>query len=582
MTQSPQYAPRYFVRDNCLYETGINKQGAYEKKLCNFAPEVRCEIAIDDGISAANWVRIGGVHQSGRTLPEITIPSNEVEGLGWIVKYWGMDCILEPGLKVKSSVWNAIQSTALNTEKVTVFSATGWKKIKGEWHFLLPDNEEYSVELPGKMHGYGMEHKYDPLDIQTAASLLWQPLAPEEIILPLLAFTFLSPLNHFLKAAGCEPKFVLFLVGKTGSRKSTLAALMLSFFGKFTASELPLSFRDTANSILHNAFSLKDVLTVIDDLHPSNRQEAQKMNGTAQAVMRAYGDRTGKGRLRADSTPMESRPPQGNAIITAEFTPDIGESGTARYFALELKETDVDLKSLSAYQEEVARGTLQRCMFAYTEWIRESFLFSEESVQEFQKYLHTRFLFYRDSFRSNGIRCHGRVPETVAHLQIGMEFLLRFLWERGGFAEDWCNEIAERCQQILYQLATKQAESIDEDKPTHIFIRKLFSLLESNQAYVDDKNNPGELGFGTCIGYQDDEFLYLYSEVAHKLVRKFCEEQGENFSVSSKSLLKAMAEEGLIEPGNKQNTRPLRIGDKQKRVVYLNREKAERIRDGTS
>lgn len=75
---------------------------------------------------------------------------------------------------------------------------------------------------------------------------------------------------------------------------------------------------------------------------------------------------------------------------------------------------------------------------------------------------------------------------------------------------------------------------------------------------------------------------YLYNEVAHKLVRKFCEEQGENFSVSSKGLLKALAEEGLIEPGSQQNTRPLRIGDKQKRVVYLYREKAERIRDGTS
>ena len=301
---------------------------------------------------------------------------------------------------------------------------------------------------------------------------------------PLLSFTFLSPLNHFLKAAGCESKFVLFLVGKTGSRKSTLAALMLSFFGKFTASELPLSFRDTSNSILHNAFSLKDVLTVIDDLHPSSRQEEQKMNGTAQAVMRAYGDRTGKGRLRADSTPMESRPPQGNAIITAEFAPDIGESGTARYFALELKEKDVDLEILTAFQKEAANGTLQRCMFAYTEWLRESFLFSDESVQKFQKYLHSRFLFYRDSFRSNGIHCHGRVPETVAHLQIGMEFLLRFLYERGSFAEDWCNEIAERFQQILYQLAAKQAESIDEDNPTHIFIRKLFPLLESNQAHL--------------------------------------------------------------------------------------------------
>lgn len=30
------------------------------------------------------------------------------------------------------------------------------------------------------------------------------------------------------------------------------------------------------------------------------------------------------------------------------------------------------------------------------------------------------------------------MPETVAQLQIGMEFLLRFLCERGGFAEDWC------------------------------------------------------------------------------------------------------------------------------------------------
>lgn len=581
MTQPPEYAPRYFVRDNCLYETGINKQGAYEKKLCNFAPEVRCEIAIDDGVSAANWVRIGGIHQSGRTLPEITIPSNEVEGLGWIVKYWGMDCILEPSLKVKSSVWNAIQSTALNTKKKTVFAVTGWKKIGEEWYYLMPGDDRFTVELQGKMHGYGMEQSYEVLDIQTAASLLWQNVAPEEIMLPLLAFTFLSPLNHFLKAAGCEPKFVLLLAGKTGSRKSTLAALMLSFFGKFTASELPLSFRDTANSILHNAFALKDVLTCIDDLHPSSRMEKQKMNGTAQAVMRAYGDRTGKGRLRADSTPMESRPPQGNAIITAEFAPDIGESGTARYFALELKEKDVDLEILTAFQKEAANGTLQRCMFAYTEWLRESFLFSAEAEREFVRFMSSRFLFYRDSFRNNGIRCHGRVPETVAQLQIGMEFLLRFLCERGGFAEDWCNEIAERFQQILYQLAAKQAESIDEDKPTHIFIRKLYALLESNQAYVDDKNNPGELGFGTCLGYQDDTFLYLHSELCHKVVRKFCEEQGENFSCTHKSLLKAMAEEGLILPGKEQNTHPLRVGSKQKRVVYLYREKAERIRDGT-
>ncbi len=579
MTQPPQYAPQYFVKDNCLYETGVNRQGAFTKKLCNLAPAVLCEITMDDGVSSAKYVRLGGVHQSGRALPEITVPAEEVEGLGWIVKRWGMDCILEPGLKTKTSVWNALQTTALNAEKITVFSTTGWKQIDGEWRFLMPGDDRFTVELPGKMHGYSMARNYEPPDIHTAASLLWQPLAPEEIILPLLSFTFLSPLNHFLKEAGCEPKFVMLLSGKTGSRKSTLAALMLSFFGKFTASELPLSFRDTANSILYNAFALKDVLTVIDDLHPSSRVEEQKMNGTAQAVMRAYGDRTGKGRLRADATPMESRPPQGNAIVTAEFTPDIGESGTARYFALELKEKDVDLEVLSAFQKEAADGTLQRCMFAYTEWVRESFLFSEEAEADFKKFLHSRFIFYRDSFRGSGIHCHGRVPETVAQLEIGMEFLLRFLHEEGGFADGWCRKVFENFQKILSRLAQNQTESIDGDKPTHVFIRKLYALLESNQAYVLDRNDRNELSFGTCIGYQDAEFLYLYSELAHKLVRKFCEDQGENFSCSQKSLLKALAEEGLIEPGAKQHTRPLRVGNSQKRVIFLYREKAEHIRD---
>ena len=352
---------------------------------------------------------------------------------------------------------------------------------------------------------------------------------------------------------------------------------MLSFFGKFTASELPLSFRDTANSILLNTFSLKDVLTVIDDLHPSSRMEEPKMNGTAQAIMRAYGDRTGKGRLRADSTPMESRPPQGNAIITAEFAPDIGESGTARYFALELKEKDVDLETLTAFQNEADDGTLQRCMFAYTEWIREGFLFSEESVQEFQKYLRTRFLFYRDSFRKDSIQCHGRVPETVAQLEIGIEFFLRFLHERGGFADDWCRETFERVQSILTRLARKQSDSINEDKPTHVFIHKLFSLLESEKACLLKKNEIHDFVPQHCIGYEDEAWFYLHTDITHRMVRKLCDEQGESFAIKPKGLLKALAEEDLIKTSAGQNTVSIRINGKSKRLMCLDKHKAKLI-----
>ena len=582
MTQTPKYAQKYKAKGNCLYEIVPGKNGTVERKLCNLVPEILCEITVDDGAVTTTYVRLRGVHESGRILPEIEIPAAELASFNWMPERWGMDCILEVGKTVKDCVRHAIQTTAAYAEKKTVYQVTGWRKIGADWHYLMPGDAEQTVILPGKLQGYGMERSCERRDIQTAACMLQRMPAPEEVMFPLLAFTFLSPLNQFLKEAGCEPKFVLFLSGKTGSRKSTLAALMLSFFGKFTASELPLSFRDTANSILHNAFTLKDVLTVIDDLHPGSRMEEQRMSGTAQAIMRAYGDRTGRGRLRSNSTLMESRPPQGNAIITAEYAPDIGESGTARYFALELKEDDVDLQSLSVYQEEAAQGTLQRCMYAYTQWLKERFLYSEEAKQGFLQRLYSRFLFYRDAFRNSGSRCHGRVPETVAHLQLGMDYFLMFLRDRNGMDEESCVEIQKRFRQILYRLAQRQAESIEQDKPTHLFIRKLYALLESNQAYLADRNGLCDPGFGTCLGYQDEQYLYLHSELAYKVVRKFCEDQGENFSCSHKSLLKAMAEEGLILPGTKQNTRPFRVGDTQKRVLYLYRGKAERIRDAVT
>ena len=218
------------------------------------------------------------------------------------------------------------------------------------------------------------------------------------MILVLLAFTFLTPLIEFLRQAQCMPKFVLNIIGSTGTRKSTMAALFLCFFGIFNAGNLPMSFRDTANSIIQNAFALKDVLTCIDDFHPCGRDDERKLTATMQALVRSYGDRTGRGRLRKDSSPMESRPPLGNAIVTSEYPPDIGESGTARYFLLELKDGDVNLDILSSFQQYAEQGIFRRAMFGYTEWIRKKFLQAEKIEEGFVRTLKESFAVYRSDF----------------------------------------------------------------------------------------------------------------------------------------------------------------------------------------
>lgn len=415
------YAPNYKIKDGCLYEIRTTKQGVQERKLCNFTPWIVSEITVDDGVETSTRIRLAAVHESGRTLPEIEIAAEELGNFNWLHKHWGIDCILETGPGVKDSIRYAIQTTAPEAERQTVYTVTGWRKISGQYHFLMPGDGDQTVSLVGKMQGYTMKRNFCMEDATRTLGILLSNMAPPEVLLPLLAYTFLTPLNHFLKLAGYEPKFVVFLCGKTGSRKSSLSALVMSYFGNFTGTDLPLSFGDTKNSILYHTFALKDVLTCIDDFHPGSRQEENRMTESVQGIMRAYGDRAGRERLRADASPMESRPPQGNAIITGEFPPDIGESGTARYFMLELREGDVNLNLLSNCQEYAASSSLQRCMFGYLEWLKENYLKDDESVKKFIASLKRAFEEKRAAFQNSGILCHGRVPEMVAWMQMGME-----------------------------------------------------------------------------------------------------------------------------------------------------------------
>ena len=570
------YAPNYKVEDGCLMEVRSNRQGPYDQKLCNFLPWLVSEIAVDNGIEKTTRIVLSGVHADGHTLPEVEIPASEFAGFGWLFKYWGMDCNLETAHGVKDSLRYAIQSTAPNAEHRSAYEVTGWHDDNGSWQFLMPGDDAQTVVLPGNMKGYHMERRCDEADTASALALMEAELAPAEIIWPMLAFTFLSPLNHFLRLAGCEPKFVLFLVGKTGSRKSTLAALFLSFFGVFNGANLPLSFRDTANSVLHHTFTLKDVLTCIDDFHPTGRKETTSMNAMAQAIMRAYGDRTGRGRLRADASPMESLPPQGNAIITAEFPPDIGESGTARYFALELMEGDVNLEVLTAFQKQSEDGTLQRCMYGYLEWLKETYLWN---VDGFLSDLKTQFEYWRDAFRRQCPNCHGRVPEAAAWLVIGMRYLLSYLQDQLELAEAECESYRQRFYSILKMLAERQASNIVQDKPTHKFLQKLYALLESGQNCLLPRHAVHEYLPPNCLGYEDDTYLYLFSEIALEAVQELCDRQGEAFNIKNKELLKQLAQEGVLEPAGKQNTKSIRFDGKSKRVACLYKRRTEQIRD---
>lgn len=575
--RSPSYPHPFKVIDGCLFKEVRTKNGSYDQKLCNFLPCIVREVTVDDGAEETKRLLLGGVRQDGTPLPEIEIAGSELGTFNWLIDRWGADCVLEIGPNIRDSVRYAIQMTAPAAERRTVYEVTGWKKIDGEWRFLMLGGTGLTVRLPGKLGRYSFPETGTLEDLYLLAELLEHPPAPHEVMWPLLAYTFLSPLNCFLRMADCEPKFLILFLGRTGSGKSTLSALLLSFFGHFTPSDLPISFRDTKNSIGECCAMLSDVLTCVDDFHPSSRREEQELVEKAQMLARAYGDRVGRGRLRADATLMPARPPRGNAILTAEQAPEIGESGLARCLTVELRPGDLDLEAQQSFAAHGRDGVYRRCMALFTQWLKGRFLSCGEDEQAFVKLLRSIFEDYREEFRRSGIHCHGRLPEIVAWLRIGMGLMLVFLHEADVLTAEKMQSYRSEYVSLLYAAARKQARSIEQGKPAHIFVRKLYALIESGQVSVQQKNAPFPYPDKDLVAYEDGECYYLLNDAAHRAVKKLCEDQGELFVIGSRSLPKALAEENLIDRSDGGNTRSIRVGNRTVRVVALNKERAKAV-----
>ena len=575
------YEKPYLVKDGCLYEEVTTKNKTEHVKLADFVPVLKAEVTYDDGTEPKKMFKVAATHRSGEVLSEQLVSADEMMSMKWMLQRWGKNGSAVPKQSILARISHAIMHPKSEPDQETIYAQTGWKKIGGEYVFLMPnENSKYKVELHGKLSRYGFTEKCSPDDLVFLSAMLEHCIAPERVMLPMLAVTFLSPLNHFLKEAGCEPKFVTALIGKTGSRKSTLAALFLSFFGKFTASDLPMSFHDTANSILANSYYLKDVLTCIDDFHPAGRYQEKEMRSIAQNISRYYGDRIGRGRLNCKAEEQVPKPPTGNAIITAEFSPEISVSGTARFFEIELKDNEIDLKVLTEYQQLAEENKLSGVMMMYIDWIKKTYLTDEKS---FIKKLSGMFCKFRRQYTERLLKrkiiTHSRAPENLAHLRIGLVFLLKFLQSYNYLQQGEYEKITASFDEVLIDSCRRSAEQIAEEDPVTKFCVKLTGLLDSGKCYVENKNDFGGAAQKGFIGLEDTDCYYLLADAVHAEVKRQCAEQDEHFSITKKDLLKQLADEQILKKSGERNTTTIRSGGgKLMSVIVLNKQKiAQRL-----
>ena len=561
--------------DGSFWRVYPYKDGYKEQYLGDFWLKGISVITKDDGIEQTQYIKLQPFRK-GKPLPakEMTYKKFTSSAL-----FEELDFSLRPaiGRSITQYYQDSVRMQFEYMDKQTIYTHTGWRQIGGTWVYLHCGGaigtvaKDVAVELPdGRLNNmYTLSLQDSPDKWNTLKQFL--ECAEPYIIYPLLSYIFLAPLIEFFAAAECLPGFSFYLLGKSQSGKSTLAALALCFFGSFSNKTLPASFNDTANSIEVKGFVLKDTVIVIDDFCPSgSKREADEKNKIFEKLAAAYGDRLGRGRLTADSTLKENKPVRGLAIITGELLPQVAQSRLGRNVFITMQR---DSERFKMHMLPVINNKehLSQVMREYIAWL-------SDKADTLPQRLFNRFGELRATFESSD---YGRIAEAAAFMAVSFELLVDFLLEVGAFTYQEAAKHKGECFAELKGLAAAQQDFMEDAEPCKIFLETLNSLIAAGGVFIRhclDVREKEECS-KPLIGYMDEKCYYLLPQEAYKAVYKACGDKGGFFPLGFRDLSKELADKDIIptQDGRYYKKKSIKCTGKQERCWWIRKSDIEDI-----
>jgi hypothetical protein len=503
---------------------------------------------------------------TGEPLRPVEVSIEEFPRSDWPLARWGCRAVVYAGQGNKDHLRAALQLLSGPIPRRVVHTFTGWCQISETWVYLHAGGaigpngtvENVAVDLPGALENYRLPappEGEERIAAVRASLALAGGLAPDEVVLPLLATTYGAVLNGATIATHVS--------GRTGSGKTELAALMQQHFGpEMSAKRLPANWSSTGNALEALAFAAKDTLLAVDDFCPVGSQaDVARYHKEADRVFRAQGNRSGRLRCRQDGSPRSMKNPRGTILSTGEDVPH-GHSLRAGMMIVELGANDVKFERLSAHQKHAADGRYAQAMAAYLQWLAPEFKQLSDGLKAESARLRDEII-----AGPGGVQ-HKRTPTMVAELLCGFRLFLEFAEAIGAIDDEQAVELGQRCRQALLKTAAEQAGHQDASDASLRYLDLLRSVLLSGRAHVvnHDGGKPSQLpqacGWqpraskdsfgdewypqGKCIGWLDGENLYLDPDVAYAEANRLAGEQGGSLGVGKNTLHKRLSEHHLL------------------------------------
>jgi len=484
---------RYLADNGCVYL--VDDDGG-RTLLAQFVPKIVAEVIRDDGTERISLVQIRVVLPTGQTGEAEILTEEAPNARKWAGLAVGARAKIWPMPRASEHVWTACQVLSGEAWTQTVrYAHTGWRHLASRHQFLTAS---------GAIHGDGLDATVqvdlgsprlnefrlpDPAAVHADdhraavhASLELRRVAPDRIMIPLLAAVYRAPLPLL-------PDTTVWIYGPSGSLKTAVSAVAQQHFGAgMHAKALPAEWKSTANALELIAHALANVLLLIDDFAPQAVANPAQLNQTVDRVVRGAANTSARDRLMPDITMRPSKFPKAQLAASGEDLPS-GQSLRARTTPVPVEPGDVDKKLLSEAQQKAADGIYALATAGYVQWLARR----QDDNPKYVDELRSQMQQLRDEFDSTG---HLRLPEASASLLIGWREFLRYAWHLGVVTDAEAKQIFIEAKTALNGLAGDQREQTRAFDPVQLYLAGIEQALVNGNAHLADQTTGAEPAYG--------------------------------------------------------------------------------------
>ena len=435
--------------------------------------------------------------------------------------------------KDAEGVTNNFREKCRGAQHIYCYLEAGWQMIEGKHVYLHKGFLKAGMEVMTPL-GLISNKQYPINDLET----IWRNslciYKDSEVAAVLSLYSFLGVSYKMFDEAGYAPHFLLFMTGKTGSFKTTIAKLLFTQLTDERYRDYPRRIdADTVTSFERAlVVSGVDTVTLIDDYSPAKSQRsAVDMANKLESIIRMVGDGSTKSRSNVNLEDCRGEGVKGMVALTGELQGK-GLSSNLRCLYCEIEREKVNLEVVTWFQKNKDY---------YCTLIQHFVWFLSCSWEHVKLYIQSNFERYRRA--SEGELNERRLIDVLATLYTISDIIRLFFIAYCKLPKSMIDSDIISMKRSLVDVVKRSEMLSVEEEPALRFMKVIVDMLEKGKLTIGS-GRLTEMTISYSDGFWEADYLYLLPENVYVKVTTYLRTGGLYFGVDREHLGKMLCSEG--------------------------------------